>query len=189
MKRLRKLVVARGERLRYYLVGEYGSKTARPHYHAIIMNATAEEISSAWTLNGVRLGFLYFGDVKSASVGYTLKYMLKDYRKKYSDTRQPTFSLMSKGLGLAYLTDAVINWYHQDITRGFVELVGGVKVPLPRYYKLRIFDNDQRRRQQAIADALDAFTDPWDYDKIQLFEKRVDHWLNTVHHETNPGVL
>ncbi|AXL14883.1 replication initiator protein [Microviridae sp.] len=28
--------------LRYFAVGEYGDKTARPHYHAIIFNAPAE---------------------------------------------------------------------------------------------------------------------------------------------------
>lgn len=177
MKRLRKLTTASGQKLKYYLVGEYGSQTGRPHYHAIIMNATEAQIKMAYHLDGKILGHLHFGDVQSASVGYTLKYMLKDYRRKYSDTRQPTFSIMSKGLGLSYLTDEIIKWYHSDLSRSYVQLTGGVKVPLPRYFKLRIFDNDQRRRQAAITDAAIAFAPHIDFDEIALYELRIKHAL------------
>lgn len=41
IKRLRKKF---GDGIRYYAVGEYGSKTMRPHYHAIIWNLPLEDL-------------------------------------------------------------------------------------------------------------------------------------------------
>lgn len=93
-KRLRK---RNQNKLRYYIVGEYGGRTNRPHYHAILFNADLATISPAWDR-----GHVHFGTVSGASVGYTLKYMSK--RKKIpmhaNDDRVPEFALMSKGLGL-----------------------------------------------------------------------------------------
>lgn len=83
--------------LKYYLVGEYGGKTKRPHYHIILFNAELEKIQPAWDR-----GQIHYGTVSGASVGYTLKYINK--QKKWigyhdGDDRQPEFAHMSKGLG------------------------------------------------------------------------------------------
>lgn len=51
--------------IKYYCVGEYGGRTARPHYHLLIFNCDIELIQKAWSL-----GFVYYGDVSFASVGY-----------------------------------------------------------------------------------------------------------------------
>ena len=52
-KRLRK---TNEEKIKYYVVGEYGSKTMRPHYHIILFNAKLETILKAWSLDGKYLG-------------------------------------------------------------------------------------------------------------------------------------
>lgn len=82
--------------LKYYLCGEYGGKTNRPHYHAILFNADRPLIQDAWNL-----GSVHYGSVNGASVGYCLKYMSKPGRfpKFQGDDRKREFSLMSKGLG------------------------------------------------------------------------------------------
>lgn len=64
--------------IKYYAVGEYGSKTKRPHYHLIIFNANIELIQPAWDLGNV-----YFGTVTGASVGYCLKYMTKKPQSQF----------------------------------------------------------------------------------------------------------
>jgi hypothetical protein len=95
MKRLRK-AHPKGSNLKYYLCGEYGSDTRRPHYHAVIFNADVTLISDAWGLGNV-----HYGSVTQASVGYTLKYMCKPriIPIHQRDDRVPEFSLMSKGSG------------------------------------------------------------------------------------------
>lgn len=79
--------------IKYYVCGEYGGKTDRPHYHAIIFNADVAKIGASW-----QLGHCHYGNVTGASVGYTLKYMSKGpWRPKHErDDRAPQFSLMSK---------------------------------------------------------------------------------------------
>lgn len=92
MKRLRKGTVE-GIRLKYFAVGEYGGKTRRPHYHLILFNSSPTAVATAW-----QLGQCHFGQVTGASIGYTLKYMLKgNWKPKHTnDDRAPQFRLMSK---------------------------------------------------------------------------------------------
>lgn len=97
-KRLRKLQNGNQRSpIKYYVCGEYGGRTERPHYHALIFNSQVEKISPAWDLGNV-----HYGTVEGASVGYTLKYMQKPkvIPKHCNDDRVPEFSLMSKGLEL-----------------------------------------------------------------------------------------
>lgn len=86
-----------GSPLKYYAVGEYGGRTMRPHYHAIIFNVSRELIQDAWNR-----GSVHYGEISEASVGYTLKYICKPSKVPLhkNDDRQKEFSLMSK------------NWVH-----------------------------------------------------------------------------
>lgn len=139
-KRLRKSHDSKSENyrpIRYYAVGEYGGRTNRPHYHAIIFNAKLELIQPAWNM-----GDVHYGTVSGASVGYTLKYMSKEHRipMHKNDDRQPEFALMSKGLGENYLTPQMIRWHHADLReRMYCTLDDGKKVSMPRYYKNKLF--------------------------------------------------
>lgn len=95
MKRLRKAQCgSKKSPIKYYICGEYGGRTNRPHYHAIMFNAKVELIQDAWQYGSVHYGM----DVNEASVGYTLKYMSKPTRipMHRNDDRLPEFSLMSK---------------------------------------------------------------------------------------------
>ena len=146
MKRLRKL---ENEKLKYYAVGEYGSKTLRPHYHIIIFNAKIENIEKAWSLDGVRLGEIHCGGVNGATIGYTLKYICKEKKipMHQNDDRQKEFSLMSKGLGSNYLTDSMRKWHEADMNgRLYVNLEGGKKAAMPRYYKEKIYTKEELER-------------------------------------------
>lgn len=129
--------------IKYYAVGEYGSHTARPHYHAIIFNADIELMEKAWTLDGNLIGDIYYGDVCEASIGYTLKYLNKKSTAGLlgDDDRQKQFTLSSNGLGISYLTDAMRAWHKADLhNRKFVTLKGGIKAAMPRYYQQKIYD-------------------------------------------------
>lgn len=99
IKRLRKAQKDVGN-IKYYAVGEYGGRTMRPHYHAIIFNADVKLIQPAWSLNGIDIGMVHYGEVNEATIGYTLKYISKASKVPLhrNDDRVKEFSLMSKDL-------------------------------------------------------------------------------------------
>lgn len=157
-KRLRKAHGNTGETIKYYAVGEYGGKTYRPHYHIILFNAQLELIEPAWRVKDVPIGHIHFGYVEAASVGYTLKYISKPSRIPLhrNDDRQPEFSLMSKGLGMSYLSDSMVHWHKCDLeNRMYVNLQDGKKASMPRYYKDKIYNDEERLKiGQAFKDKV-----------------------------------
>lgn len=130
--------------LRYYITGEYGSKTFRPHYHALLFNIPDvgqmklyELINSSW-----KKGSSYIGDVCDASIMYVAKYLLKG--SIIPEGCEEPFSLMSRkpGIGFNYV-ERMQDW-HQDDQRFYAVKAGGEKVALPRYYKDKIFSKTDK---------------------------------------------
>lgn len=167
MKRLRKLVNVKFSHeyhpLRYFACGEYGTDNKRPHFHAIIFNCPDDTLFfDAWHIDGVALGNVFLGQVTGDSIAYTVAYATKvsgaplfDGWKPFvgRDDRVPEFSLMSKGLGLNYVTPNIIKYHNADLSRNFCVKDGGDKIAMPRYYRKRIFDDDARAAQGSIAEA------------------------------------
>lgn len=129
------------EPIRYYLVGEYGEKYGRAHYHAIIFNLIPKSVSNLEEIWGK--GRVHIGRVTPASVNYVTSYVITRY---HYPGREPPFSTMSKkpGLGYQYLTQSSINFHNY----GQIDFLSryGVKRALPRYYFDRLFDYELRRR-------------------------------------------
>lgn len=163
LKRLRK---EHKETIKYYYVGEYGGKTMRPHYHMIIYNADREIIDKIWNK-----GAVHYGDVNGASIGYTLKYMIKDGKipMHRNDDRLREFGRMSKGLGLSYLTPEVIT-YHTKKTALLERsccIIDGKKVSMPRYYKEKLYNEQQKLILQNNAKELQKKLDK-DREKVDI---------------------
>ncbi len=99
LKRLRKEMAPR--RLRFYVVGEYGSQTQRPHYHACLFGLgplDGPAIHQTWGL-----GHTHVGDFNSATAGYTCGYVLKRMTHKNDERlqgRHPEFARSSNRPGL-----------------------------------------------------------------------------------------
>lgn len=161
VKRLRKKVGNSG--IKYYLCAEYGAKIMRPHYHMLLFNVELQAlIGSRWAkfvtyspavfLNGRfrfsselwQYGHITIGSVTEKSVGYVLKYLEKP---KISDAedRHREFTLMSKGLGKAYLTQVNVKWHKDWLTeRYYTPLSDGKKGSLARYYKQKMYNESER---------------------------------------------
>lgn len=158
------------EKIKYFCVGEYGTNTYRPHYHAIMFNVSDPQlIVDTW-----KHGHVHIGKVQDASIFYTLKYALKGSwtpKKDPDDDRKPEKALMSKGLGLSYLTPQMVKHLTDDVSRP-VTMLGNKKVGIPRYYRDKIFTESQKKVR---VKALEPYMDKR-YDQISspLFPQRVD---------------
>ncbi len=144
IKRLRKRT---HNKIKYYAIGEYGTDFQRPHYHAIMYNLprnwleqTNHILSTTWNN-----GFVHKGSAEMASIKYCLKYMEKGRRLPTTelDDYNPEFTLMSQRLGANYLTPQMVK-YHLTNFASYVTLPGGIKAPLPRYFRQKIFNKYQR---------------------------------------------
>lgn len=142
LKRLRKSLEPR--KIRYYLAGEYGPQTKRPHYHAVLFGVhpvlDADAVNKAW-----QKGFCVIGqDCSDAAIQYVAGYVTKKITKK-GDGQHPEFALMSRkpALGVPFLEniksaiqqggDAYAKLF--DATAGGVPLqvrLGGRSYPLGR---------------------------------------------------------
>lgn len=154
MKRLRKIAYFNrkdGPKISYYCVGEYGSHTYRPHFHAIIFNAYSSEIEEAW-----QKGDIFIGKVSGASIAYTLKYINKGKRipMHQNDDRVPEFSLMSKKMGSNYLTPETLKYHRNDLSKAYVTIEGGIKIAIPRYYRDQIYTEAERKKQALICEKV-----------------------------------
>lgn len=147
MKRLRKIY---GQKLRYFMVGEYGTETKRPHYHIILFHydegnrLNTLHIERAWCVKNrnsrkvERLGIVDIRPLNYARIMYCTKYVIQK-SIDYGQYRAKPFMLCSRayGLGLVYLTDAMARW-HREGKRNYT-LVFGERRRLPRYYKEKLW--------------------------------------------------
>lgn len=141
----------RRKALRYYAVGEYGSQTLRPHYHALLFNFHPDTLGTIADVWGK--GLMHVGKVEPASVMYVSGYIINKDDDQIAGRTFP-FSLMSKGIGKQYLTPQVVQ-SHKRRKANFV-VHEGVKWPMPRYYSDRVFTKMDR---QVMAIEMEAKLD------------------------------
>lgn len=156
-KRIRKDYPPRS--LRYFACGEYGDKTNRPHYHAILFGENFlndrldinENLYTSQTLqNYWKYGHVSIAPVTMASICYVCGYVTK----KMDDP--DTFNLMSRrpGIGHDWLTR-----YHDDLARTGMVTIEGRQWPIPKRYlewEAEHLDHlPEIRQQQAIENKKD----------------------------------
>lgn len=126
MKRLRKTF--KNRRLRYFLAGEYGPKTHRPHYHAIIYGLTLSDFKDCRIKDFNSLGqpryisksferiwgngYCVLAPVNWNTCAYVSRYTMKKVYKSenshaYASDQLPPFCVMSRrpGIGLLHADD------------------------------------------------------------------------------------
>lgn len=143
--------------VKYVCVGEYGSDTARPHYHMLLWtSATPQQLQDEWksSKDNTPLGRIHFGSLTMKSAMYTLKYIIQpkvNEDEKYLEKehrREKTRAQFSRGIGISYLSRRVYDWHTRDFDAPrFTSVVDGREVALPRYYCQKIFTKFQRERE------------------------------------------
>lgn len=99
LKRLRKEI--HPKKLRYYLVGEYGDQTQRPHYHMALYGVGRMFSDTIKTIWGK--GLVHCGDLNNNSAGYVAGYITKKMTKADDprlNGRHPEFARMSRKPGI-----------------------------------------------------------------------------------------
>lgn len=141
MKKLRKLT---NNEIGFFMCGEYGESTQRPHYHACLFNYdfpdktqtrenkhgdqiwTSELLTKTWGL-----GLTELGSVTQKSAGYVARYILK----KQNPNALQGFQKMSRknAIGKTFIQ----KWWHDIFiaAKGSVILHDGTKSKVPRYYE------------------------------------------------------
>lgn len=145
--------------VRYYGVGEYGTKTGRPHYHALIFNLHEKvDIKKFWYH-----GHVHIGEVTQSSVAYCTKYVIQ-YKDASQKNINPPFAVMSKrpAIGHQYLTATMKKW-HKD-NQYFHVMDHEQKLNMPRYYRKKIF-TDRELKLNQIRTQFESFDN---YRKILL---------------------
>ena len=148
-KRLRKA----GFKFRYFGVGEYGSKRARPHYHIIIFfNEKYDwrkfkiQVYKQWYYGSQ----ITIDETNDDCIGYTLKYCIKPYTS--TDPSPTLFCSKKPFIGAGYLSESTENFQWKNNFDGLVNSMCG-KQRLPRIYRDKIwspvFDETQRDIQKA----------------------------------------
>lgn len=156
--------------IRYFLAGEYGEKTNRPHYHACIFNMpimtemilfkkneigqpiwTNEKIEKIWGK-----GFITIGRLSWETAAYTARYIMKKQKGENAEwfyknqAKNPEFTLMSRkpGIGKKYYDDNKEKIYKYDeiiIERGNKP----IKAKPPKYYD-KLYDITNHDELQII---------------------------------------
>lgn len=167
LKRLRRFLAPR--KIRYYLCGEYGGASLRPHYHAILYGwrpndlkvhspgdthdtYTSARLEAIWGL-----GFCTVGDVTRQTCAYTAGYVTKKITGPQAETHYerlhlhtgevasvlPEFALMSRGRKRGEgLGGRYYATYGAQLANWDFIVQDGTKRAVPRYYdKLRELDD------------------------------------------------
>lgn len=160
LKRLRKAY--RGK-LRYFVAGEYGEQTARPHYHMILYGWRPTDLENLYKIhhngyyNSKWLANLWgMGQVQIAQAvpetyryvaGYVTKKMYEIDGKKanayYELGQTKPFACMSlkPGLGDHYYQEHKAEIWRQ----GYIQCTNGKRAQIPRYYEKQMeAENPQR---------------------------------------------
>lgn len=167
MKRLRKALsaggrVMRDDPVRFYMCGEYGETSGRPHYHALMFNLgfddkvlfkvergvslfTSQYLTDIWGL-----GHCTIGDVTFESAAYVSRYVMKKINGKlaidfysYTDPEtgevfdlKPEYCQPSRG-GRSGRGGIARDWFEEYASDVFPDdfvILGNRKFKVPRYY-------------------------------------------------------
>jgi len=154
MKRLRE----RSEfKFKFYMCGEYGETTSRPHYHALLFGCdfsdrtfykrtrngdrldTSELLDDVW-----RLGHTIVGDVTFESAAYVARYVTKKITGAMAPDhymgRRPEYVACSNGIGSAWIAKYGRQTYDHDNI-----IINGKKAKVPRFYDNRFEVVDAKR--------------------------------------------
>lgn len=125
----------------YFLVGEYGSRFERPHYHMLLF--CERDYNQYWddlVHEHWKDGFVFTLPIITNRIQYVCKYTLKYRLQDCKDLGLTLpFARMSKGIGKSILDDPYFKSQHYEFKPLMYDL-NCYPIALPRYYKNYLYD-------------------------------------------------
>lgn len=149
----------KSRRVRYYACGEYGERTHRPHYHAILFGVCQYEVDAIvklWPYGGIAAG-----TVTPESIQYVAGYVCKKITNKDTPKCAREFSIMSLKPGIGYpALDKITELMQMPAFAKMLQLDGDVPAFLRHGPRLMPFGRYLRNKLRELMDTggdLDAF--------------------------------
>lgn len=134
-------------KFKFFCAGEYGGQTGRAHYH-IIYFGIPKDVAECIFPDLWGKGHVHVGDVTYDSAMYVAKYCTKKLNGDKAEVYKekgivPEFSRMSRrpGIGATW-----IEKYANEVKQHLTLICKGKEVPVPRYYKDKVYDESDRSR-------------------------------------------
>lgn len=192
------------ENFKYFVVGEYGSKNHRPHYHLILLNTG---LSFTDVNNLVRMSwakyirnrfgtdghYVSFGrtDVQIPRSSKVCSYVAKYVSKSILDRQiklHPQESILnvkqfycySVGLGLCFLSDKIKNEIRKLCQKFKLDDNANFEFKLPTYYLRYVFEEDEllAYRKDLFVKYRTQLMQDLQNNKRTIFQKEVDNYLD-----------
>lgn len=196
MKRLRKFY--KGDKIKYMVVGEYGFKSYRKHFHAIIFGMTKvdeNDIHNLWDK-----GFVNVKKADFNACHYLLKYSFKQHFINNKDYLEmgltPPFFRVSQGFGKSFVYK-----YGNDIYEKPYFEFQKKKYGIPRYYRRYFYlfgladgwqylEQNKEATRNYIIDTLNKAGQNLGYDYLEFdniieyrfFKKRAQKYLDNINY-------
>lgn len=195
-----------GNKIRFYGVGEYGSKFHRPHYHVIIFGLILDDIvDHGKNANGTLLhdsptinrlwgkGITEVSELNWQNSAYCARYTVKKLGKKETDFYEknhlvPEFSRMSlkPAIGAKYFDEHMEDIYKYD--RVSIPLANGSRtVKPPRYYDDKYddiypadFAQVKQNRKEIASEQLKLKLDNFSGTYLELLYNQEQEFRNRV---------
>lgn len=136
------------DKIKFYAAGEYGQERHRPHYHLIIYNASKREIEKAW-----EYGHVHVVKANEQLIAYLMKYLEKQLGQEQDKLKPKEFNIMSEGIGAGYVKK-MKNWHKANKDVLYVRMKSGILVPMPRYIRNLIFNEEERKEQVILVEQI-----------------------------------
>lgn len=146
MKRLRKAIDAKfpGTKIRFTAAGEYGSLTARPHYHGLLFGIGLDDVmplvEKCWGKGHVHFDM---NPISPKLAMYVSKHNMKpDLKAKGRNIRgrEPEFTKASQGIGRGFV-DRIVEAYQKPVGRAYIEKHGDFDNRVRQHGKKMSLDN------------------------------------------------
>lgn len=179
-------------KIRYFLVSEFGPRTLRPHYHAIVFNLPRERANKAYIAAKWRNGFVEVSKVTEGRIAYVTKYC-------FGSTTLPFY--LPKNITKMSLKPAIGHRWYDNFKKQLESVdeheahyfANGYRLPAPSYY-VRRFQNEfegsmledelAEYKQSKMEDYLDSLyyqhlNDLEDIVERQKEYEETGHWRET----------
>lgn len=166
----------------YFVTGEYGEKTKRPHWHACVFNFypadakyfrsnergdkiyTSESLQNTWDFGHVEIG-----QVTLESAGYCARYAAK--KLIHGKDQDHDFHPISKKSNRNAIGKKFLETYWRDVfNSGAIILSDGSKLPIPRYYEKWLAKHLPTEYERYVLD-LKSKKQEYGYEKATKEEK------------------